>query len=131
MNNTKPLTPQLTEKQLALYLGCEAELKYDPTGTGKVELLRTSIKPITADVLAELGVYYSVKPILRRLESITEEEVVEGGFYKYKEADQFFEEWVQSWVSRIKKFTPKQFAYLLSKGFDLKLFPEGTYILKD
>lgn len=119
MNNDKPLTPQ----QLALCLGCEAEVQ-DYWDVYRVE--------ITTHLLNTTSKYKSIKPILRRLESITEEQWAELNQVDNTGLPQFYSTFIKNYSPEyVWTFTPKQFQWLLSKWFDLKLFPLGSYIIQN
>jgi len=119
--DTKSLTPQ----QLGLVLGCEATFEF-----------KDGYKPwpevciLTSYLLSQFERFpkriLSVKPHLRKLESITEEEFEEifpDGNYEGAKKEGF--------LVNVPCFTPSQIIELIRLRFDLNLFPEGTYILKD
>jgi len=138
MNNTKPLTPQLTVQQLALCLGCEAELYLPEWRYGPADYMKrppnTSKVIITLDLLLDTQFYKgeTIKPILRRLESITEEQWAELNQVDNTGLPQFYSTFIKNYSPEyVWTFTPKQFQWLLSKWFDLKLFPLGSYIIQN
>jgi len=102
-------TQQLTPQELALVLGCEAETK-------QKNFLYVNYPPqkqiITGILLADISGYEYIKPFLRKLEDLSEEEcemyncILEKMYHLNKIQDQM--------ISHAKAT-----AYLLSKHFDL------------
>lgn len=133
---------------LHLYLGCEAEVSNIPDGLAITDHPQiVTIDGTVVDCL--LMMYSSIKPILRSLSSMTEEEAKEIAkmyFSTIPFKDKYFSLQKNGWYIRIKyhqatlvyggtgysDFTPEIFRHLLSKGFDLfNLILEGLAIDKD
>lgn len=112
MSETK-LTPQI----LAMYLGCRIQFRKTSVGTF-VGYSGDSGGFVEVD-MDGTGLYVShhrvneVKPILRRLEDMTEEEAIECGVSGAWCDLEFDGTW------RSNQFTTKAFIGLLSKSFDL------------
>lgn len=107
---------RLTAKELALYFGCEAEIKYTPyprcPEVGRFKLTFEVLQEYSVDT----GSYYEeVKPILRPLSDITRDEI--------KELTQATAEVIHRIVLVNSLETvrplPQEYTYLLSQGFDL------------
>lgn len=111
----------LTVKELALYLGCEAVATTEHLincDEGEEEEVRIYL---TIENLNELDVtFFDVKPILRPLSDITEEEISDV-FPGESNPEAYTTDF---WKSHLKEYgvptlKPEQFTYLLSRGFDL------------
>jgi hypothetical protein len=87
---------------LHYYLGCDIELMHD---SGSIEKLEAGNYNHFRDALVYLTDLGS-KLILRKLDSMADEDIKPMPFKQYPDFEN-------------KKFTPDQFLYLLSKGFDL------------
>lgn len=118
---------RLTEKDLAMYLGCECEIAYK-----KCKVIRT----MSFSMIQYSCGYRSIRPILRPLSDITEEEKIEmikakhpslkiksaiiyNEFYTAKV--DYFSEYSNDWLPSVVNgfLGPEQFKYLISKRFDL------------
>ena len=126
-------------KNIALYIECEAiTTKSAYTNPVKGILDQVCISDNEVVITTDHGYYicapHECKLYLRKLESITMDEFYEWtdlvvlkptpnyGVIKHGPT-------LERFINLHSNF--QSFPYLLSKGFDLKLFPEGTYILKD
>jgi hypothetical protein len=151
------------EDYLHLYLGCEVEFVFETrTGgkenrTGRIERIGKNGVVKDVDIFGANGAYIKradeVKPILRPLSDMTEEEAIEltkltawkyyGGHPServYKTYKNAFGQLVVSWGEHHREknvpitkssFYPEEIPWLLSKGFDLfNLIHEGLAIDK-
>lgn len=106
-------TKQLTAQQLALYLGQQAE--YTSHRGTNIQ----AIHPFDLE-REEHGFKYTIKPLLRPLSDISEEELRDV-FPGESNPEAYTTEF---WKSHLKEYgvptlKPEQFTYLLSRGFDL------------
>lgn len=91
------------EDYINFYLGCECEYMEEIDDIPR-------IKPLTGYMIGR-GFYW-VKPILRRLADLTEDEAKEGNLAAFE--FRVIKKEVMSYA-----FTPNRFVWLLSKHFDL------------
>lgn len=136
---------KITAKDLAPYVGLPCAI-YD--GGEPVSHYIEGVDIHLNKVIAERVNYEpeQVKPILRRLEDITVEETVyiSCDIMGYdRENDELHQKWNQNDKEQINKFgffqfdtrdsifTPAVTLYLISRGFNLHLLPEGSYLETD
>lgn len=134
---------EITAKQLINFIGLPC-LIYD----GGEPVFHPRIEGVDIDcneVIAERTNYKpnQIKPILKKLENITVEDVV---YYScdimgYEREEDKFELWYQNDVNQIREFgmiqfdskdsifLPKVFQYLTEQGYDLGLLPHGSYLI--
>jgi hypothetical protein len=117
---------------LHLYLGCEYQYRYNDSAEWRPSQIRLSIK-----VLSDHPYRWEIKPILRPLSDMTEEEAIKylrlkhnaySGEYEIKLRDNGFW-WLFKTIASDERFkffgemldesNSDQFRWLLSKGFDL------------
>lgn len=116
-------TATLTAKELALYLGCEAECKLDLSGAGRLDRIKTRIEPLEYHHLGQVSAYYTVKPILWHLGDIPFDKIKPLGLFNDDKHRQNMFKLHPNWNTR-GHFRATQFLKLLELGVDLFGFIE-------
>lgn len=104
--------PILTINDLALYIGCEAM-----TSNGKETLNISMLYLLTLISSNQAEILSSIKPILRPVSDLTEEEFIEwGNSLGATESE-----------AKIKEKFPQMKALLMERGINTFHFPEGRF----
>lgn len=125
----KTLSPSI----LAMYLGCDCQYIDEDFNELILPLLAVNMSGYAWFVDPEFDEAIeikNVKPILRNLSSMTEEETIasELGCYDYRGVIVYYD----PMFPHSEQFSPDQFAYLLSKSFDVfNLIEDGVAIDRD
>lgn len=149
-DNTQPFTTNEIKtmsdiKTLALYLGCKCRCDRTPTLESIIISVNTNgyAKVHHSNGVSDRFYFSEIKPILRPLESLTNEEAKELINIEYTDNPKFktlivYKDSIRYMHSVDKdmcclffdQMSPRQSVWMLSKGFDLGLLSEGEYILE-
>lgn len=110
--------------KLALYIGRRCNVRDHSDFPYKEQTITPELLAVYANQNHEPEV--EIKPILRPLEAMTDEEMKEVCRYT-RDAERTLEFYTAAGSEEIQ---PDVFCYLLSKGFDLGLFNENEFILE-